>query len=103
METHIKTVMGHFRGRIGEWDVVNEAVAADGSRTPNVWQQVIGDDYVEKAFQFAREADPAAQLYYNENGIDLPDHPRTPGDARAAGRPEVAAACPSTGWGCRTT
>jgi endo-1,4-beta-xylanase len=77
MEKHIKAVMGHFRGRIGEWDVVNEVVGSDGSRIPNVWQQVIGDDYVEKAFQFAREADPSARLYYNEGGIDLPDHPRT--------------------------
>jgi endo-1,4-beta-xylanase len=77
MEEHIKEVVGHFRGRIGEWDVVNEAVGGDGSRIPNVWQQVIGDDYVEKAFRFAREADPGAKLYYNEGGIDLPHHPRT--------------------------
>ena len=82
MEEHITRVMQHFRGRIGEWDVVNEAIGGDGGRIPNLWQQVIGDDYVEKAFQFARAADPSARLYYNEGGVDLPDHPRTQG-ARA--------------------
>jgi GH35 family endo-1,4-beta-xylanase len=78
MKDHIQTVMRHFQGRIKEWDVVNEAVVDYGNGwTPNLWYQVIGPDYVELAFRYAREADPGARLFYNDNGIDLPDHPHT--------------------------
>lgn len=68
MRTHIQTVMGRYRGRIVQWDVVNEAVA-DGTgqlRTDSFWYQRIGPDYIALAFQFAREADPTAALYYND-------------------------------------
>lgn len=70
MREHIHTVVGHFRdnfpGVVVEWDVVNEAFYADGSRRPTIFQQVIGDDYIELAFRFAREADPTARLFYND-------------------------------------
>jgi endo-1,4-beta-xylanase len=79
MESHIKTVVGHFRGRVAEWDVVNEAVRGDGGLQSNLWLDVIGPDYVDLAFRFAREADPGAKLFYNDGGIDLPDHPHTQG------------------------
>jgi endo-1,4-beta-xylanase len=68
LRTHIQTVMGRYRGRIVQWDVVNEAVA-DGTgqlRTDSFWYQRIGPDYIALAFQFAREADPTAALYYND-------------------------------------
>jgi endo-1,4-beta-xylanase len=68
MRTHIQTVMGRYRGRIVHWDVVNEAVA-DGTgqlRTDSFWHQRIGPDYIALAFQFAREAEPTAVLYYND-------------------------------------
>jgi endo-1,4-beta-xylanase len=68
MRTHIQTVMGRYRGRIVHWDVVNEAVA-DGTgqlRTDSFWHQRIGPDYIALAFQFAKEADPTAVLYYND-------------------------------------
>ena len=78
MRDHIQTVMTHFRGRVPEWDVVNEAVVDWGNGlTPNIWAQVIGPDYIEQAFRFAHEADPGAKLFYNDWGIELPDHPRT--------------------------
>ena len=85
MESHIKTVVGHFRGRVAEWDVVNEAVQGDGTLLPNLWLQVIGPGYIELAFRFAREADPGARLFYNDGGIDLPDHPHTQGVRRLLG------------------
>jgi len=66
MRDHIFTVMGRYRGRIHAWDVVNEAVMADGSFRKSKWLEIIGEDYVLKAFEFAREADPKAELYYNE-------------------------------------
>jgi len=78
MEEHIKTVMGRFKGRVKGWDVVNEAIeynAATGKwelrDTP--WRRIIGDDYIEHAFRFAQEADPDAELYYNDyNAADAP-------------------------------
>lgn len=66
MQDHIFTVMGHYRGRIHGWDVVNEAIMADGAWRKSKWYEIIGEDYVLKAFEFARQADPAAELYYNE-------------------------------------
>jgi endo-1,4-beta-xylanase len=66
MKDHIFTVMSRYRGRIHGWDVVNEAVMADGSFRKSGWFNVIGEEYVLKAFEFAREADPDAELYYNE-------------------------------------
>ncbi|HEY0975357.1 MAG TPA: endo-1,4-beta-xylanase [Solimonas sp.] len=70
MRDYIHTVLGHFRRHhadvVLEWDVVNEAFEADGSRRPSIWQRVIGDDYVELAFRFAHEAWPGLPLYYND-------------------------------------
>ena len=70
MRDHIHTVMRHcrdnFPGVVQQWEVVNEAFNADGSRRRTIWQQVIGDDYIELAFRFAREADPNAKLYLND-------------------------------------
>ncbi|NNE73596.1 MAG: hypothetical protein HKN26_08035 [Acidimicrobiales bacterium] len=70
MEDHITTVVTHFRdnfpGVVTHWDVVNEAFNPDGSRRDTIFQQVIGDDYIEKAFAFARAADPDISLFYND-------------------------------------
>jgi endo-1,4-beta-xylanase len=73
LEQHITTVVTHFRGRVPAWDVVNEALNADGSRRDCLWSRVIGDDWVEQAFRFARNADPAARLFYNETRADVPN------------------------------
>ncbi|HEX2087311.1 MAG TPA: endo-1,4-beta-xylanase [Solirubrobacteraceae bacterium] len=73
MEDHIRTVMDHFEGRVETWDVVNEALADDGSRRDCVWQRHIGDDWVAQAFRFARAADPRARLFYNEYRADWPN------------------------------
>ena len=73
LRQHIHSVVGHFRGRIAEWDVVNEAFGdADGNRRDTLWQQRIGPDYIEIAFRFAREADPDAKLFYNDFLIERP-------------------------------
>jgi endo-1,4-beta-xylanase len=66
MRDHIHTVVGRYRGRVHGWDVVNEAVEEDGTVRRSPWLQIIGEDYLELAFRFAHEADPAAELYYND-------------------------------------
>jgi endo-1,4-beta-xylanase len=71
MKEHIFTVMGRYKGRIHGWDVVNEAIAADGQFRRSKWFETIGEDYVLKAFEYARQADPDAELYYNEYDYEL--------------------------------
>ena len=70
LHDHIKTVVGRYKGRIGGWDVVNEALNEDGTLRPTQWLKIIGEDYMIKAFQFAREADPQAELYYNDYSVE---------------------------------
>ncbi len=70
MEDHIKTVVGRYKGRVNGWDVVNEALDEDGSLRQSPWLKIIGEDYIEKAFEFAHEADPKAQLYYNDYSLE---------------------------------
>lgn len=66
MQTHIATVMRHYRGRVCAWDVVNEAVADTGGLRSSLWLSVIGPDYIDLAFHYAHQADPAALLFYND-------------------------------------
>jgi endo-1,4-beta-xylanase len=70
MHDHIQTVVGRYKGRIGGWDVVNEALNEDGSLRQSQWRKIIGDDYIEKAFRYAHQADPQAQLYYNDYSLE---------------------------------
>jgi endo-1,4-beta-xylanase len=70
MKEHIFTVMGRYRGRIRGWDVVNEAINADGSWRKSRWYEILGEEHVARAFEFARLADPDAELYYNDFDLE---------------------------------
>lgn len=71
LKAHIEAVAGRYRGRIREWDVVNEAVADDGAGLrPSFWRQRIGDDFIDSAFAWAHRADTAALLFYNDYGAE---------------------------------
>src|SRR5208283_5007001 len=70
LQDHIHTVVGRYKGRINGWDVVNEALAEDGTLRQTPWLKIIGEDYIAKAFQFAHEADPQAELYYNDYNLE---------------------------------
>jgi GH35 family endo-1,4-beta-xylanase len=67
MKNHINNVMGHWKGKILEWDVVNEAVSAGSN---SMWQKTIGTGFIDSAFVYAHEADPGAYLYYNDYGSE---------------------------------
>ncbi len=83
MKDHIFTVVGRYKGRIDSWDVVNEAIDDNGDMRQSLWYQIIGPDYVEKAFEFAHEADPGALLVYND--YSLPNKERREGVVKLVG------------------
>jgi endo-1,4-beta-xylanase len=70
LRRHVRTVAGHYRGRVAEWDVVNEPLADDGRWERNVWYRTLGPSYVSIAFRAARRADPGARLFLNEIGAE---------------------------------
>jgi endo-1,4-beta-xylanase len=75
LEKHIKTVVGRYKGRIIGWDVFNESIADSGDwNTENLrtfsWYQVVGPEVLTLSFKWAHEADPKAQLYYNDYNIE---------------------------------
>lgn len=72
MRTHIHTVMGRYKGKIHGWDVVNEVVLDDGSFRDSKFYQILGEDFIKYAFIYAHEADPDAELYYNDYSMALP-------------------------------
>jgi endo-1,4-beta-xylanase len=74
MHDHIFTVVGRYRGKVKVWDVVNEAVADQGTNIlrNSLWLQIIGPDFIAKAFEYAHEADPDAILRYNDYGLENP-------------------------------
>lgn len=70
LHDHIQTVVGRYKGRIQSWDVVNEALNEDGTLRQSLWLKIIGEDYIAKAFEYAHEADPQAQLTYNDYSLE---------------------------------
>jgi endo-1,4-beta-xylanase len=72
MRQHIYTIMGRYKGRVKGWDVVNEAFEDDGSYRNSKFYQILGMDFIRYAFQFAHEADPDAELYYNDYNVETP-------------------------------
>jgi endo-1,4-beta-xylanase len=78
MKDHILAVVGRYKGRIQGWDVVNEALDENGALRATPWLRIIGEgsrdkqyDFIEHAFRWAREADPGAELYYNDYNLEV--------------------------------
>jgi endo-1,4-beta-xylanase len=74
MRDHIHTVVGRYKGKIKVWDVVNEALADGGTNVlrNSLWLEIIGPDFIAKAFEYAHEADPEAILRYNDYSLEDP-------------------------------
>jgi endo-1,4-beta-xylanase len=66
LKEHIQTIVGHYRGTITAWDVLNEAVDDKGELRQTIWTKTIGTDVIEMAFRWAHETDPDALLFYND-------------------------------------
>lgn len=68
LKEHINTVVSRYKGRVYAWDVVNEVISDDSAAfyRPSLWYTICGEEYIEKAFQWAHEADPEAILFYND-------------------------------------
>jgi endo-1,4-beta-xylanase len=75
MSDHITRVCRHFAGKVQSWDVVNEGLKLEHGRPDGLrktaFLDLIGPDYLDTAFRTAREADPKAQLVYNDFGVEL--------------------------------
>lgn len=71
LELYIKTVVGHYRGRIAEWDVANEVIDNHGNWRESPFYEALGEDFVANAFRWAHEADPGAKLYLNDFDIEF--------------------------------
>lgn len=66
MKNHITTIVNRYKGRIKGWDVVNEAILDNGEFRKSKFYEILGEEFIPLAFQYAHEADPDAELYYND-------------------------------------
>ena len=73
MREHIFALVGRYKGRVHGWDVVNEAINDDGTFRNSKFYQILGEDYIRLAFEYAHEADPDAELYYNDYSMNKPE------------------------------
>lgn len=75
LTSHIRAVVGHYRGRMVSWDVVNEGIepgdGQPGGMRDGFWYRMLGERYLDIAYRVAHEADPQAVLCYNDYGLEL--------------------------------
>ena len=79
LKTHVQTIASHFSGKVVSWDVVNEAIAENSDSNAvngfrnSVFYQKMGVNFIDQAFIWADEADPVADLYYNDFNTETND------------------------------
>jgi len=78
LKNHIEKVVGHWKGQIDEWDVVNEAISNNEPqwRTYSVWYEGIGPEFIDSAFVWAHAVDPDAELCYNDYNLEQGINPK---------------------------
>lgn len=72
MKEHITAIVQRYKGKILGWDVVNEAIMEDGSYRKSMFYRILGEEFIPLAFQYAHEADPDIELYYNDYNMHEP-------------------------------
>ena len=75
LKDHITAVLNHYRGRVYCWDVVNEVLSDDAVpvlRQDSKWYKALGDEFIYKAYEYAREVDPEILLYFTDYNIESP-------------------------------
>ena len=77
MKDHIYTIVGRYKDRVHGWDVVNEAIMDDGTYRNSKFYEILGEEYIPLAFQYTQEADPNAELYYNDYSMFHPERRET--------------------------
>ncbi len=87
LKNHITQVVRHYKGKVTEWDVVNECLDDDQTSIRSnpdgydlrttVWTRAIGEDFIDSAFVYAHRADPEALLYLNDYGVELQGKAKT--------------------------
>lgn len=73
LQNHINTIVSRYKGKIYAWDVVNEVIADDSAyfrKSP--LYEIAGEEFIEKAFRYAHQADPKAILFYNDYNTENP-------------------------------
>jgi endo-1,4-beta-xylanase len=71
LKAHIERVVGHYRGQLRSWDVINEPLADDGSGLRrHRWWRALGPEYIALALEWAHQSDPEARLLINEYGLE---------------------------------
>jgi endo-1,4-beta-xylanase len=72
LRRHVFEVMRHFRGKVFQWDVVNEVIDDNGQLRNTIFLQLLGPGYIADMFRWARQADPKARLVMNDYNVEFP-------------------------------
>ena len=72
LKNHIFQVVTRYKGKVDMWDVVNEALNDDGTLRETIFLEMLGENYIEKSFQYANEYDSNVALAYNDYNLYKP-------------------------------